>query len=199
MRTFLTFSIRTICAWALLFNLAGCEKNDTLPAVEQAFTPNFTLAKTNNELKAIQANPRANIVRSKQDLNALIASNKSPLSKLTPTDREQFINSLVFRQDVGVVSFYCGEITSKLSYEDMAQVVAAFGLDAKQGYWGLSQDPAIKQQLLTGGSLPSGHTGKVSTLDDDQLQQESGDHNGYACISKGNCYKATGWICLSGC
>ena len=199
MHTFLTFGIRTTCAWVLLFNLTGCEKNNALPTVGQSPAPNFTLAKTNNELKAIQANPRANIIRSKKDLTALIASNKSPLSKLTPTERERFINGLVFRPNVGVVSFYYGELVSKLSYDDMAQVVAAFGLDAKQGYWGLSQDPAIKQQLLMGGSLSSEQSNKMSALDDEQLQEESGDHSGYACISKGNCYKAKGWICLSGC
>jgi hypothetical protein len=183
MHKFLVFS-RLICTCALLLSFVSCQKQNASPEAEQSFAPNFTLAKTNNELAAIQADPAANIVRTRQDLDALISSNKSPLIKLSAADRADFLDKLVFRENVGVVSFYYGDVAAKLSYDDLAQVVAAFGLDAKQGFWGLSQDPAINQQLQGGGTTEPSFMA---------------DHIRYRCIGPHNCLSAAEWICTSNC
>ncbi len=197
MRLISLFGIHAICASLLLFSTTSCEKSNNTPSTQQSFVPNFTLARTNSELAAIQADPRANIIRSREELEISIASNKSPLAKLSKSQQEEFISKIVFRKGVGAVSFYYGTIASQLSYEELAQVVAAFGLDAKRGYWGLSQDPAIRRQFDTGGGLSSSSSANQSI--DDEEEATEGNHVGYACVSKGNCYKAKGWICMSGC
>jgi hypothetical protein len=182
MRTLFLFS-RAVCACVFLLSFASCEKKNVPPtAVEQSFTPNFTLAKTNSELATIQANPTANTVRTRQDLDTLISSNKSPLIKLSAADRADFLDKLVFRENVGVVSFYYGDVAAKLSY------------DAKQGFWGLSQDPAINQQLENGGSTPA-----KSFVNNQEVQSRVPDYKNYMCFGRGSCYQADGWICMSGC
>ena len=182
---------------ALFFALsAGCQQDDVRPTADSqklmGYTPNFVLAKTNSELRLLQQDPKTNFVRSGRQLEALIGSKSFPLARLPKAIVERFVSRLNFREGTGATSIEFGEIKAALSYEELAQVLAAFGLDIKQGYWGLSQDPAIIRQLQLGGNIQANTS---SSYIEEPLGE---DFKGAKCENH-SCVYAPDSICLASC
>jgi hypothetical protein len=149
---------------------------------------NFVPAKTNNELRLLRQDPKANLIRTPADFDALLAAGHSPLAKLSTSVQQAFRNDIAFRPGLGVVGLKYDSIQPLLSEDEFAEVLASFGLDIKHGYWGFSTDPKIIKQL-------SGSTATTNSLDEQLME----DHQGYACESKGNCKQWSTAICLDGC
>lgn len=152
---------------------------------------NFVLAKTSNELRAIQNDPKANIIRTKSDFDAVVQSNSTPLSKLSDDQIKDFRDHLVERDGLGIISMKFGVIQAALSADDFAEVMGMFGVDTKEGFWGFSQDPKIIEQLNDG----------VITTKDGKVRgaKTFTDYDGYYCSGPSSCSKDEDSICLTGC
>jgi hypothetical protein len=178
----------------------ACKKDmHTASSEEKAFTPNYTLAKTSNELLALKNDPNANIIKTLAQFDANIAH--SPLAKVPKDSLQSFRKSLVVRDGFGIVSLNYSALEQSLSYDDFAVVLSMFGIDAKQGYWGFSKDPKIIQKL-------NGDSNKRSAMldeggDDGDVGDDGGDgltdHTGYWCKFPRDCQKLRGYICMTGC
>ena len=186
------FSFFSAAIFLSVSTLSSCQKDGIHPEVSTVnstqYTPNFVLAKTSNELIALRKDPKANILRSLIDYDAVVA--RSPLVKLSKQDREQFRKQLVVRDSVGIVSINYLIIQKQLNKDEFAQVMSMFGLDVKYGYWGFSTDAKIMQQL-------SGID--VTTNSSNDELQPPADHTYYKCVSPHNCKKDIEYICLTGC
>lgn len=170
----------------------ACEKEQAFNAPKaKEIVPsiNFTPAKTSAELMALRTDGTANLIRTIGDFDAAVASQATPLSKLSATELAEFKNSLVVRDSIGVVSMHYGVLEQALSYDDFAVAMTLFGLDIKQGYWGLSNDPAIQAKL----GLPS------LKVNSENAVAVVKDYIGYYCSLKKTCTQAKDYICMSGC
>jgi hypothetical protein len=107
-----------------------------------------------------------------------------------------FRNNIVVRKGVGVVGFKFGRVRKLLSEDDFAKVLSMFGIDAKKGYWGFSNDLEILAKL---GSVRNHFSSISSSSNGDDEQFE--DHKGYYCsvTDPHTCKVNPDCICLSGC
>jgi hypothetical protein len=202
------FAIATVLVTSVILS---CKKADTTSADKQdGYVVNYTLAKTSNELAALQRNSSTNLIRTMNQFDAVAALKNTPLEKLSSTELAELRSSLVCRDGIGVVSLKYGTLEKNLSYDDFATVLSWFGMDVKQGYWGFSKDPAIIAQLaLPKITLPK--NGGYESLDgDDGTGPDTiyidpfappADHIGYYCslTLSHTCKKNSDFICLSGC
>nr|WP_294943425.1 hypothetical protein [uncultured Mucilaginibacter sp.] len=178
-----------------LFIYSSCQKEQSgVNSTDRKLAPamNFTPAKTSAELMALRANKDANIIRTVQEFDNTVSLQNTPLAKLSSTQLATFRNSLVVRDGLGVVSLHYGVLKEALTYDDFAVVLGLFGLDVKQGYWGLSNDPAIQAKL----SPPTQQTSSVSETNAVAVGK---DYEGYYCSLQKTCTKAKDYICMSGC
>jgi hypothetical protein len=212
-----TKTLKTVIAFfcGTVILLTACKKNNSESAISSAnlqsntisalkkYVPNFTLAKTNSELKQVQNDPNSNIIRSLSQFDKIAAEYNTPLSKLSLTQLQQFRTDLTVRESIAVVGINTEAIAKYLSYDDFAEVLTMFGLDVKQGFWGLSHDPLIIQKL----ALPTLKTNGVGGGDGDDDGDGTGISGGtdklnYRCASTPQgyvCQSAYGFICLAGC
>jgi len=160
---------------------------------------NFTPAKTSAELMALRTQKSANLIRTLEDFDKVAASKTTPLSQLSAKQLGDFRKSLLVKDGIGVVSLYYGDLKESLSYDDFSTVLALFGLDVKQGYWGLSNDPDIQSKFVT-GNLKTNSNNAVGD-DGSNAVAPVEDHSGYLCstVLVHTCKKAASSICLSGC
>jgi hypothetical protein len=191
MRTyqFTSFTTAVLLTATCLFSSCQKQTAEQPQPTTSKYDLNFVPAKTNNELRLLQQNPKADLVRTPADFDALLATGHSPLAKLHTSVQQAFRNDIVFRSGVGVVGLKYESIQPLLSEDEFAEVLASFGLDAKQGYWGFSKNPKIIKQL-------SGSTATTNSVDD---QFESVTGEGYRCAEHNTCEAAPGFICVAGC
>ncbi|EFK58071.1 hypothetical protein ACFU8T_16330 [Sphingobacterium spiritivorum] len=173
------------------FYLSSCKNSSIEVPVKSKneFKMNYTAAKTSNELIALRENKNANVIRTGLDLESVISSQSTALSKLSNEQLEKFMKGIVFKENVGVVGFNYQILNNSLAADDFAEVMALFGLDVKHGFWGFSSDKNIAEKLsineeIRGGSARS-------------LMFE--DYKGYRCESPHNCRMNSDYICLTGC
>jgi hypothetical protein len=150
---------------------------------------NFVPAKTNNEFKSLSANLQYNIIRTPQELEALISAGKSPLAKLPISVQKEFEESITYRPGTGIAGLSFAALEGQLSYDEFAEVMVSFGIDIKQGYWGLSKDPKI---MKTMGSASAVNTNSF----DDQFVK---DYSGYQCTMPKTCETNSSYICTGNC
>jgi len=178
-----------------LFVYSSCQKEQTnINSADTKLAPamNYTPAKTSTELMALRANKSANIIRTVLEFDNILSLHNTPLDKLSNEQLTDFRNSLVVREGVGVVSLHYGVLKEALSYDDFAVVLSLFGLDVKQGFWGLSNDPAIQAKLSPQGP-------KISSNDSVEASAIGKDYEGYLCSLQKTCTKSKDYICMSGC
>jgi len=167
-------------------NLA--QKKETSEKISRHYEINFTPAKTSGELLALRKDVKANLIRTVEEFEAIVAARNTPLARLSKEQIGSFRSSITFRKGVGVVSFNYGEIRSQLSYEEFAEVMKIFGLDIKQGYWGLSNDPTITKKM------------RATKLQSTVLEAGAPrDYIDYWCKYPQTCQKRKDWICMAGC
>jgi len=155
----------------------GCQRGEEVTGQQAGkYEINFIPAKTNTELEALRKDPNANLVRTLAQFDALVADRLTPLSKLPAGVVADFRNHIVFRDGVGVVGFKYGEIEEMLSTSELHEVMALFGLDTQNGFWGIS------------GGSPAGRTNFAEQ-----------DYPGYYCFRVGTCMYDNKSICLSAC
>jgi hypothetical protein len=202
----ITRSILVVAMGVLMLASISCKKSQSSSDVKvtSAYQINFTPAKTPNELRELQANKNANLIRTLSDFDAVVASGSTPFSKLSPTDLEAFRSSLVVRDGLGIVGLQYGVLLGKMSYNDFSNAFAAFGLDIKKGFWGVSQDPEIVAQLADKPAFKVMDGG----TDDEEFDPELGggtdfssgkDYYNYYCYGIHTCKKASTYWCMSGC
>ncbi len=175
-----------------IISFSSCKDNvlnDTLES-KKNFKANYSLAKTGAELITLRSNVSANLVKTKADLDRILADYNTPLNKLSDVALENFKNEMVFRDDVGVVGFNYSILAEQLNENEFAEVLALFGLDAKKGFWGFSKDKEIVQKLSASGD-PNDN--------EDNGPEEPTDYKGYKCTSPHNCEEMSRYICLTGC
>ena len=190
-KTITSYTLHGLCFIALSSAAISCDKQRVLPELAKtSYTPNFVLAKTGNELLKLQEDPKTNLLRTPQDYKALLESGGTPLSKLSKEVQEAFGTGIVYRPGIGVAGVDFSSIKALLTYDEFAQVLATFGMDVKQGYFGLSRDPAIIAQLAMGGGTQTGN------FQDDQLMT---DYEGYKCSGPHTCTAMADVICMSSC
>jgi hypothetical protein len=151
-------------------------------AKSTAYSINFTPAKTSNELVALRNNPRANVIKTLSQFDNILALNESPLNTLPKRVVDEFRGQIVVRPGVGIVGLKYGTIKSLLSDADFATVMATFGIDTKDGFWGFSNNANV-----------------VKSVRGKRLETVFEDYNGYQCVSSHNCKKTTDYICMTGC
>jgi len=143
---------------------------------------NFVPAKTSNELAAIRNNPHANVVRTLSQFDNILALNETPLNTLPKEVVDEFRRQIAVREGVGIVGLNYGTIKKLLSDDDFASVMAVFGIDTKNGFWGFSKNERILKSVR----------GK-------HLKVFFEDYKGYKCVSQHNCALNSDFICLDGC
>nr|WP_294943426.1 hypothetical protein [uncultured Mucilaginibacter sp.] len=144
-----------IC-FAIVFTLASCQKDYSkadLKGLASQTSINFIPAKTSAELLSLRNQKSANIIRTLEDFDAAVLSRSTPLSKLSSDQILDFKNSLTIKPGTGIVSLQYSVLKSALSYDDFAGVMVFFGIDIKQGYWGLSNDPVIQAKLRLSNNM----------------------------------------------
>jgi hypothetical protein len=146
------------------------------------YSINFVPAKTSNELVAIRNNPHANVVKTISQFDNILALNETPLNTLPKEVIDEFRSQLVVRQGVGIVGLRYGTIKKLLSDDDFATVMAMFGIDTKNGFWGFSKNEGVLKSVR----------GK-------RLKAFFEDYNEYRCSAPHTCSKSSDDICLSGC
>jgi len=143
---------------------------------------NFVPAKTGTELVAIRNNPHANVVRTLSQFDNIVALKETPLNSLPKEVVDEFRSQIVVREGVGIVGLKYGTIKKLLSDDDFASVMAAFGVDTKNGFWGFSKNESVLKSVR----------GK-------RLKVFFEDYKGYMCSSAHNCSLNADYICLTGC
>jgi hypothetical protein len=172
--------VASLAASLLVF---ACGDNNETPTVADAgkFVPNFVLAKTGAELEAIRADERANVIRTLEDFDKVIELKRTPLAYLPGDVIKDFRDNLIVRENLGIVGIKFRIIKAQLSQDEFAEVMALFGLDAKQGFWGFSKDPSVLAKMKIRG-------GRTMT-----------DYEKYKCVSRATCESSSAHICLTGC
>lgn len=190
--------MKKIKSIALLLNVVlfstlffyACKKKDNNSSFDSDTTINFTPAKTNNELALIRADKKNNVIRTLSDFDALVASKQSPLSKLPLEVIGDFRNHLTVRENVGIVGIKYASIYGLLSDDEFAEVMASFGLDVKDGFWGFSKNKDVINKMNP----------EATSVRDESLQSAFvEDYKGYECSSPHNCHVNDSYICLTGC
>jgi hypothetical protein len=143
---------------------------------------NFTPAKTSNELVALRNNSHANVIKTLSQFDNILALNESPLNALPKRVVDEFRSQLVVRAGVGIVGLKYGTIKSLLSDADFATVMATFGIDTKNGFWGFSANENV-----------------INSVRGKRLKAIFEDYKEYQCVSSHNCSKMADYICLTGC
>lgn len=169
-------SYLSLCLLCIVFLISvSCENGNENIAGKQTgkYELNFTPAKTNAELRALRADPNANLIRTEDEFNKLITQSLTPLSNLPAHELDDFKRGIVFREGVGVVGLNIGIIKKTLKIDEYNEAMALFGLDTKNGFWG------------------AGNASGRADLGE--------DYKGYKCLTPGTCFKAVDWICLNGC
>lgn len=140
--------------------------------VASSYKVDFVPAKTNGELDALRKQ-KNNMIRSKADLDKILADRTSALSSLDPVLLKDFVNGLVFRDGVGVVGIAYNTLKRNIPVDQYNQIMKLFGIDTKAGFWGgASNNPNLKT---------------------------AEDYQDFFCQSPGTCYRDTCCICLTGC
>lgn len=180
----------TVLSGTLFFY--SCNKKETITPEDTGVknAVNFTPAKTNNELELLRANRENNVIRTLADFDALVSSKQSPLSKLPSEVISDFRNNLVVREDVGIVGLKYATIHSLLSEDEFAGVMAWFGLDTKNGFWGFSKNKDVIRKM---------NPARTMQISKDGEGLERTDYKEYKCVSPHNCEINNRFICLSGC
>ena len=132
-------TVITILMMTFMTISQSCQNDKELTPVE--YEINFVPAKTNSELFELSKNPRANIIRDIVQLDYIIANKLSPLSKLSNEDITIFKQNLP-KGKYGFGSIYVGILKKNLSTDDYHKVMAMFGLDTKDGFWGSANNNA---------------------------------------------------------
>ena len=117
----------------------------------------------------------AAMIRSKKELEKIAAMYNSPLSKLSTKDLAEFESKLVERQGVGIVSLRYDKVQKLLSEKDFYQLMTMFGLDLKNGYWGLSTNPNVIKQIRGSSQMTALFEGGGT------------DYKGYYCHHPNSC------------
>lgn len=184
--------ILTIFTIALaIISFSSCKDNllnDAL-GTKKAFKANYSLAKTGAELITLRSNLSANLVKTKVDLDRILADYNTPLNKLSDGTLEDFKKEIVFRDDVGVVGFNYRVLAEQLNENEFAEVLALFGLDAKKGFWGFSKDKEIIQKL----------SGDPNDNEDNGPEEPTDPRIGWKCEGPHQCVQSAYSICLDGC
>lgn len=185
----------------LLSNFSSCKK-DHSAAAPKPYVINFVPAKTPNELQELKADKNANLIRSLADFDAVVAAGNTPFSKLAQSDLQALRSSIVVREGQGVVSLIYGDLAEKMSYDDFATAFSAFGLDIKEGFWGLSKDPQIIAAMSVTAPV------KINDIDEPGYDDGEGgdvdasagkDYFNYYCAGIRSCKKNRNSWCMSGC
>ena len=182
----MSFSLAT-ATFLLLFLSQACQKPSDAEVAPAEYTVNFVAAKTNSELAALMSNPDANVIRNMNQLNALVASGKTPLSKLSEKDLHFFKENLV-PGEKGFGSMHVGVLKTNLSETDYVRVMYLFGLDTKNGFWGNANSSEISKKRFR------------SSGDEDELPGGDTDYRFRRCDGSHNCIATTAdIICTSNC
>jgi len=125
------------------------------------------------------------VIQSQQDLRSYLASTpptSSPLAALSPTGRRRFLSSLSFNKR-GVTGFEYGALKAELSYSQIYQVLALFGI-------------AEDASLISGARVVNA-TDRAIMVGPRPLH----DYMNYYCQynSGGTCAPAYNYICTSHC
>jgi len=188
MKTKKTFFL--ICAFALSTAIfyACSKKQDQQTTNSKNSLINFTPAKTSSELVKLRAEKSNNVIRTLADFDKIITGKQSPLSKLPSEVVADFRSQIVVRDNVGVVGLDYGSIKKALSEDEFAEVMALFGLDTKNGFWGFSTNKEVLEKL------------KINSLRDGSIKTTAfEDYMEYRCESPHTCTSANQKICLTGC
>lgn len=182
------FHIAGTCLIVFLIFISSCKKQTSSNSnVRIQYHPKYELAKTGNELAKLSGNSAVNIIRSKSDFDDFFKLYETPLLKLSQEELNDFRNNITDRKREGIVGFKFGDLKKKLSYDEFAEVMAMFGIDVKDGYWGFSKNPKIIEKLNSSKKIRGTTT------------QAFSDHENYKCESPHNCYATPDYICLSNC
>lgn len=170
-----------LALWGALLGVAlsftGCQQQEEAVTAQQSgkYELNFTPAKTNSELEALRKDPNANLIRTLAQFDALVADRLTPLSKLPSETLEEFRTNIVVREGIGVVSLKFGDVKKRLSPAEFNEVMALFGIDTENGFWGAASSNSARRS------------------------NTAEDYHGYSCREKGTCETFVNAICLSGC
>lgn len=133
-------------------------------------------------------------VKSQQTLRAyqsITPDILSPLGKLSVTTRAEFLSSLTFNEK-GLTGFNYRLLEDELTPSQVHSVLALFGAQHLTSRLnGARVETAMDNMLLK----PVAKIGGLGGLFDDQF----GDHKGYWCFQRNNCYVNENFICMSGC
>jgi hypothetical protein len=109
----------------------------------------------------------------------------SPLSKLSPAGKAEFLASLTFNEN-GVTGFNYRVLENELTPTQIYSVLALFGaqhLTARLR--GARIDSVADHQLLSYATA--------------KMRRQGDDYSGYACTARATCTTSTNAICMSSC
>jgi hypothetical protein len=119
-------------------------------------------------------------IRSAAELDEYLrTASSSPLDRLAPVARQQFVTSLVFTEN-GLGGFSYTELEG-LSATEAHEILSLFGAERTT--------PLLSKV-------------RISTASDKVVMQQalpSGDHKGYRCIARATCEDSLTHICMSSC
>lgn len=144
-------------------------------------------------------------VRSKASLDAyvkLTPSQKSPLSLLSPREKQRFIDSITFNE-TGVTGFRTDGLVKELSVRQIVDVLALFG---SQNSVLLMSDARISSQHDVDVLKELGGDIQLSDYYWDEWGEwgdnpffGAKDRMNYKCVSRASCYEESTYICKSNC
>ncbi|SEP00325.1 hypothetical protein SAMN02800692_3181 [Luteibacter sp. UNC138MFCol5.1] len=123
-------------------------------------------------------------IKSLADLYAYESSNPSeanPLTKLSASGRQRFIESLTFN-DSGITGFSISDLRSELSVEQIYDVLALFGVQDDIGLIPEARSTTSRDRAIQQGSV--------------RLPM---DYRNYKCASRASCRREFDHICTSNC
>jgi len=156
-------------------------------------------------------------IKSNLDMNTLIAFQyHTPLDKLSPTGKQDFLNSLDFGER-GLVSFRTDILEAELTPTEIYSILSLFGfqnstpqLDGARAKTSL--DRAVLQLNRSSGKVPSQNGGNYGKFGSTTTYGFGGTNGGwggdgddsdflenYRCESAGTCVSAHGYACTSNC
>lgn len=180
MKAIKSFTVFTLFM-GTVFIIMSCEKEELESHIlTKNYELNFEPALTNNEYDLLARNPKVNMIRSFEQFDQVVKEELTPLRKVSPEKISEFRETLVFREN-RLVGLGYGPIKNSVSNKELNQVLAIFGIDTKDGFWGLRSSASVQNMQVAG------------------IESDYIDYKEYQCISKGTCYENSDHICLSGC
>lgn len=135
-------------------------------------------------------------VHSKSDLQRYLSrthESGSPLDALAPNARKRFVESLKFT-DLGLASFNYSDLEA-LTATQVYRILGLFGVQQDTPMTDARIETPADQAIMNMPLQPSG----ICFPGGGGGGGGGGGHQGYRCLSKGTCIKATDFICTSNC